>query len=362
MNRDLGPNGTRADRPGLLRERAGFGLVLALILCAGLAWLALSLGSSERAAARLAWREQMRIRTELALDAVLAQTLAARASLDVAEDPTGPPRPRLDPGLARKLRMGGLIVTRVPGEGGIGDILVRMRVMAANGLIDLNIASPQVLDAFYAAQGLSGAAIAIERDALLDWTDHDDEPRSFGLEAPAYRAMGLPEPGNRPLRSVAELAWVHTRSAPIRNRLAEMATIWGSTRVNPLSAPLPVLASLLGESAARRLIDLRSQPGMEASGLDATGLIASAPSGSEALLDSAQSPMVLIIGQAIGPGPSVVPLRLVAHLPQQAQERVVIVARSRSAVGQGLLAAQSQAEREAWRMGLQQAQYENGWR
>ena len=44
--------------------------------------------------------------------------------------------------------------------------------------------------------------------AIIDWTDEDDEPGLFGAESDYYLAQGLYEPRNGPIRSLAELELV----------------------------------------------------------------------------------------------------------------------------------------------------------
>ncbi len=106
-------------------------------------------------------------------------------------------------------------------------------------------------------------------DALLDWQDSDDVPRSRGAEAAWYRAERQRSPRNGPLVSVEELGLIRGFDAPILGRLRTLLTTDGDGTVDLNAASPTVLAALPGmSSGALAEIAHRRALGRRIQGLD----------------------------------------------------------------------------------------------
>lgn len=139
-----------------------------------------------------------------------------------------------------------------------------LQLQDQGGLVDLNLAPDAQLLAFLAGRGVSGSVSAALVDALRDYTDADNLRRVNGAESAEYRAVGRPDlPRNAPLGSPLELrdvfGWAGQDKLWQDGELLEWVTTDGTPRVNPNTAPWPVLVSLAGVSpdAARLIIERR---------------------------------------------------------------------------------------------------------
>lgn len=143
------------------------------------------------------------------------------------------------------------------------SLLVRgcdLHVRAVGGRLDANGADGASLRRLFAAAGLRRGQADSLADALLDWRDEDDLPRTFGAETAAYRAAGEPLPRNGPLRSRKEMLRIRGfGSAPEIDSLLDVEP--GSVALN--HAPFAVLATLPGVSteAARAILGDRVRGG-----------------------------------------------------------------------------------------------------
>jgi general secretion pathway protein K len=118
----------------------------------------------------------------------------------------------------------------------------RVALQAVGSAIDVNGASEDMLRKYI---GNVVTALTAEKltDALLDWRDADDNPRSTGAERAWYAANGRPGPRNDSLASVQELALVRGFDAH-----PELAAYLSTepARVCLTTAPAQVLAALPG--------------------------------------------------------------------------------------------------------------------
>ncbi len=83
-------------------------------------------------------------------------------------------------------------------------------------------------------------------DAVLDWQDVDDVPRTLGAERAWYRARGRRLPRNGPLASPAELRYVRGFSDMQVARLENVLTTRGISQVDLNTASPEVLSALPG--------------------------------------------------------------------------------------------------------------------
>ncbi|MEP7247366.1 MAG: hypothetical protein ABI885_27290 [Gammaproteobacteria bacterium] len=88
-----------------------------------------------------------------------------------------------------------------------GDVDCQMELEA--GLLDLNLADPELIYAVFAANGWPEKRARAMANRIEDWKDADDVPREQGAERREYLAAGLSfSPRNGPFESVEELLQV----------------------------------------------------------------------------------------------------------------------------------------------------------
>jgi general secretion pathway protein K len=148
--------------------------------------------------------------------------------------------------------------------GGDDDAGYEVRIEPEGGKIDINAVEEETLKEILRNAGLSGDEAEALGDAILDWRDGDDTPRSAGAEAPYYAALPEPlRPRNGPFASVEELRHVRGVTPGIQSRLlSRIFTVYGrSPRVDVNAAPDEVLRALPGFSpeAAAKVAERREE-------------------------------------------------------------------------------------------------------
>lgn len=161
----------------------------------------------------------------------LADAGIHRALFEVADDGDNGERWKVN-GKVNRFRLDGM------------DIAVTMRDESAK--IDLNTASDVLLTGLLRSIGLGDDAVNQLLDAILDWRDADDLPRSQGAEREQYEALGLQyHPANRAFRNLEELRLVMGVTAQIYARLEPALTVLsGQTGINSTLAGRDVLLAL----------------------------------------------------------------------------------------------------------------------
>jgi len=131
----------------------------------------------------------------------------------------------------------------------LGTGLVRVEVEDEARRLDPNVV-PDALPALLARVGLDPLLV----DAILDWTDADDDPRPHGAERRWYASQHpAREAANRPLRSVGELLLVRGVDAAALDRLRPFLTTAGE---DPLCPPQACANGIPSRSAAPRIVSL----------------------------------------------------------------------------------------------------------
>ena len=127
-------------------------------------------------------------------------------------------------------------------------------------------------------QALEGVPLSLDEamtltEAISDFIDRDANRRQNGAEVDEYRYADFPYlPANRALASVSELRSVRGMTPEIYEALAPLVTVWPerNTRLNILTAPLPVLRTLNADDQwaplsvidAERLVERRLEGGI----------------------------------------------------------------------------------------------------
>src|SRR6266480_441214 len=119
--------------------------------------------------------------------------------------------------------------------------------------VNLNLADRAALVTVFQAVVRRSGAVDSLVDALLDWRDPDQVPRSLGDESSGNR--------NGPLADVWELRYVRGFTDSLVGTLARVLTTRGTGAINVNAAPQEVLATLPGmtEETARTLIMHRGE-------------------------------------------------------------------------------------------------------
>ena len=152
-------------------------------------------------------------------------------------------------------------------------------------------------------QALNEASLPLDEamaltEAISDFIDPDTNRLRDGAEANEYRYADFPYlPANRALASVSELRSVRGMTPEIYEALAPLVTVWPerNTRLNILTAPLPVLRTLNADDQwaplpvidAERWVESRREGGIaQVADLLADPILAGRPSAElESLLD-----------------------------------------------------------------------------
>ena len=241
----------------------GFALVLSLVAITLLAVAALELSREAKLAASLAGN--FRDRTSARMKALDGLSLAARALLDDDQSYDS----LEEPWTGVSAGPGGKAENRenaIPAEVELTDL---------GGRLNLNLLVDQKGQANNLWVGVFRRLIdLLEHDpdlvqALLDWLDPDNEPRSGGGEAREYGAKGSGfAPRNGPLLDIDELGLVRGFNREVlegneeKPGLLELVAVHGGQRINVNTAPpllLQALDSGFRETVAQAVVELREE-------------------------------------------------------------------------------------------------------
>lgn len=219
-----------ARTPGLSVER-GVALVAVLWIISMLGVIAASFAFAMRTETTLAHQ----LSTSLQARA-LAEAGIYRGILELFN-----PHPRT------KWRLNGTVYALRLGEGEL-----RIAVQDESGRIDLNTATPILLDQLLRSVGVRDEGRAELVDAIQDWRDADSLRRPQGAEDPEYRAQGLGYGAkNGAFNCVEELQQVMGMTRALYRRLEPALTVHSHQEaVDARTAPRPVLRALkLGQGS-----------------------------------------------------------------------------------------------------------------
>lgn len=134
---------------------------------------------------------------------------------------------------------------------GFEDGSLEVAIVDETGKVDLNTANPELLRLVFVAAGLDDAQASALLDVLTDWRDADMLKRANGAEADDYAAAGSPyRPANALLQTVDEFRQLLGVTDALFQRLLPVVTVYSSSPgINPLFAPVAVLAALPGATA-----------------------------------------------------------------------------------------------------------------
>jgi DNA uptake protein ComE-like DNA-binding protein len=133
-----------------------------------------------------------------------------------------------------------------------------LTVEAAGTRLDINSASDEQIRNIFRQDGRADALDLA--DALLDWRDADDEPRSLGAERAWYEAEHRPDPRNGRFADLTELRLVRGFESPLA--VEQLLTVEPG-RISINTAPPAVLAVVPGftPEVVQRIVEWRSREG-----------------------------------------------------------------------------------------------------
>jgi hypothetical protein len=119
-----------------------------------------------------------------------------------------------------------------------GDAEGRVSRQDATGLVDLNAAEPEQLQALFVALGLEPERGAMLADRIADWRDEDGLRRLNGAERNEYQGAGRDGPADAPFVFETELALVLGFDEALVRCAMPFITIYsGSPAIDTLGAP-----------------------------------------------------------------------------------------------------------------------------
>jgi len=197
----------------------------------------------------------------LALLAVVAITLTRTVSLDtkvVAYIARQARAESLADGVARLTfrhlvvnppaggKSGLLRIDGIPINCQINGSLVRLTVIDTLGQVNLNLASPEMLERLFAGVGAPADERVRLAQAVIDFRSLGDTATDGGSKLAAYQLAGLPHgPKYNAFESVGELDQVLGMTPALLKRLRPLVTVQSRFAiVNPAVASLPVLMAL----------------------------------------------------------------------------------------------------------------------
>ncbi|WP_114240387.1 general secretion pathway protein GspK [Dyella sp. C9] len=150
---------------------------------------------------------------------------------------------------------------------------VNISIIDEGGKVDLNAASPDVLQNLFRAAGMSDNAAQSLAGNVVDWRSFSVMPKVGSVPDPTYAQAGKDYgPRHGPFASVEELQMVLGMDPAVYRAIASQVTLWsGRPSPNPATAPPLALAAIPGMTAqqAQAVVASRAagQPGQGVQGL-----------------------------------------------------------------------------------------------
>lgn len=207
-----------------MRRREGFALLIVLWMLVPLSVLFLTLAGVARSDSRLTFNLRD------------AATLAAAADGGIETAVLGLIQPG---GSTAPLRLS------------LAGASVVVRMESLSGLVNPNIAAPELLRAVLVRIGTDPARADRLAGAIVDWRTPSQQRRADGAKAAEYRAAGLDYgPPGAPFESLGELRLVLGMTPPTYDALRPLLTLFSDRPPDPASAP-PAVRSALGDIGVR---------------------------------------------------------------------------------------------------------------
>jgi general secretion pathway protein K len=126
--------------------------------------------------------------------------------------------------------------------------VIAISAIDEGGKVDINAASPEVLQGLFHAVGMNPAKAQTLADHVVDWRNPAGQPGQASSQDSAYQAAGRHYgPRHGPFATIEELQMVLGMTPAIYKQVAPVITIWaGAGSPDPNTAPPLALAAIPG--------------------------------------------------------------------------------------------------------------------
>lgn len=231
-------------------DERGFVIIAVVAVLALLAALTIMLAGNAAQDARLVAHLSRQARAEALADGVTRLVMR-----NLAINPSSA-------GSSANLRLDGVSTTCAMAGG-----LATITVTSVDGLVNLNLASPELLERLFSGVVASREEARRLAEAVVDFRSEGEMSEWGSDKAKAYATAGLRyRPKNAPFESVGEIDQLPGLTPDLRERLRPLLTVHSHTAIiNPALASLAVVRALTGTPAswpetadAKALADLRA--------------------------------------------------------------------------------------------------------
>lgn len=172
------------------------------------------------------------------------------------------------------------------------DSKVGISIIAENGKVDINAATPDILANLFIAAGVDQNHAGELAQSVINWRSFAVSPQQAAERKAAYTAAGRDYgPRSGPFASLDELQMVLGMSPALYEAIAPYITIWsGRTSPDPNTAPLLDLATLPGMNMQQAQAMIANRTAAAAAANPVAGL------GNNGITDSIRSEAVLADG------------------------------------------------------------------
>lgn len=131
---------------------------------------------------------------------------------------------------------------------------IEVSAVDEGGKVDLNTATPQVLQGLFQAAGMDPQQARALSGRMVEWRSAPGPANQLSEQRAAYAAAGRDYgPRNGPFASIEELQMVLGMTPAIYRKVAPVTTIWsGTTSPDPNTAPPLALAAIPGMTVPQR--------------------------------------------------------------------------------------------------------------
>ncbi len=127
---------------------------------------------------------------------------------------------------------------------------VYLRMQDQAGLINFHYQQPLMLTRLLSSLDISIESQRILSATLSDWQDSDSLQRRFGDEKTAGIRNGL-------MPDIREWRMLKIMNSELYDKLAKNFTLYGTSHLNLMTSPLPLLNALVGNERASKIASLR---------------------------------------------------------------------------------------------------------
>ncbi|MDN4503140.1 type II secretion system protein GspK [Alteromonadaceae bacterium BrNp21-10] len=132
---------------------------------------------------------------------------------------------------------------------------VSVQIQDQSGLIGIIFPDPSLIANIFQENGVDSKLAPVLTDSLLDWQDADKLTRLNGAELGSY-TQG---PRNGSITLVNETKMVRGMTAELWQQFGDIFTLYQRGPFNPMTAPMSVLAGIIGQNRAAEYVSRRNE-------------------------------------------------------------------------------------------------------